>query len=98
MSEQSRRISFDEFARHPQAALDAVQSGKQAILIERQGELFRVEKEQLHGQPDIWAGYSADRVLAGFRKSAGGFRGLDRDTFLADMKEQREQDSRGRPA
>lgn len=46
----------------------------------------------------VWAGYDPERVRAGLRKSAGAFRGLDRDAFLADLKEQRGQNSTGRPA
>src|SRR5581483_5934427 len=57
--------------------------------------------DQLHNngaRADIWAGYSPERVRAGLRRSAGAFRGLDREAFLADVKEQREQESTGRPA
>ena len=46
----------------------------------------------------IWSGYDPARVRAGLRKSAGAFRGLDREAFLADMREQRQQESTGRPA
>ncbi len=46
---------------------------------------------------DIWAGYDPERVKQGLTASAGAFRDLDRDAFLADLKEQGQQDSSGRP-
>lgn len=92
--QQPRRISFDDFARELGPVLDGVRSEKRPVLVEKEGWLFRVEEEQLHQPADIWAGYDPEAVRAGLRRSAGAFRGLDRDTFLADVKEQREQDGR----
>jgi len=46
---------------------------------------------------DIWAGYDPERVKQALTESAGAFKGLDRDAFLADLKEQGQQDSSGRP-
>jgi len=96
--QQPRRITFDEFARRLRTVFDAVQREKKPVLVEKEGQLFRVERESLHEPADIWAGYSPARVRAGLRRSAGAFRGLDREAFLADVKEQREQESTGRPA
>ncbi len=96
--QQPRRITFDEFARRLRAVFDAVQREKKPVLVEREGQLFRVERESLREAADIWARYSPERVRAGLRRSAGAFRGLDREAFLADVKEQREQESTGRPA
>ena len=95
---QPKRIAFDEFARHLTTVFDAVQHEKRPVLVERRGQLFRVEQEHLHEPENIWEGYDAERVRAGLRTSAGALRGLDEKGFLADMKEQREQDSAGRPA
>jgi hypothetical protein len=95
---QPKRINFEEFARQLRTVFDAVDREKKPILVEKEGQLFRVEKEQLHEPADIWAGYNPERVRAGLRKSAGAFSGLDRDSFLTDLKAQREQDSSGRPA
>ncbi len=46
----------------------------------------------------IWENYDPDRVLRALHESAGAFRGIDRDQLLADLAEQRGQDSSGRPA
>lgn len=96
--QQPRRIAFDEFARQLGTIFEAVRSEKRPVLVEKEGQLFRVEEEHLHEPSDMWAGYSAERVRAGLRRSAGAFQGLDRDAFLADVKEQLEQDSTGRPS
>lgn len=46
---------------------------------------------------DIWAGYDPERVRQGLAESAGALRDLERGAFLADLKEQGQQDSSGRP-
>src|SRR5215831_15869242 len=46
---------------------------------------------------DIWAGYDPEQVRQGLAESAGAFHDLDRDAFLADLKEQGQQESSGRP-
>ncbi len=46
----------------------------------------------------IWENYDPERVVRALRESAGAFRGIDRDQLLADLAEQRGQDSSGRPA
>src|SRR5205823_1795762 len=46
---------------------------------------------------DIWASYDPERVKQGLIESAGAFKDLDRDALLADLKEQGQQDSSGRP-
>ncbi len=46
---------------------------------------------------DIWAGYDLKRVQQALTASAGALKGIDRDEFLADLKEQGQQGSSGRP-
>lgn len=47
---------------------------------------------------DIWTHYDAAKVLAALDASAGALAGVDIERLLADLREQREQDSQGRPA
>jgi hypothetical protein len=47
---------------------------------------------------DIWANYDAEKVRQAFRQARGILAGIDREKFLLDMHEAREQDSKGRPA
>jgi hypothetical protein len=58
----------------------------------------RLAEVTLADERDIWAAYDPERARAGLRHSAGALRGVDRDELLADLAEQRGQDSRGRPA
>jgi hypothetical protein len=53
---------------------------------------------RLNFQQDIWAGYDPEKVREGLRKSAGALKGVDIETFKKDVKNQRQQDSHGRPA
>ena len=56
----------------------------------------RVEVRVAEG--DIWADYDPARVKAALRKSAGALATIDRSALLKDIRKQRKQDSRGRPA
>lgn len=47
---------------------------------------------------DIWAKYDPKKAIAGIRKSRGALTGVDRDTLQREIREQRGQDSKGRPA
>jgi hypothetical protein len=47
---------------------------------------------------DIWANYDPDAMIAALRKSAGAFADIDTEQLKADIREQRDQDSSGRPA
>jgi hypothetical protein len=77
------------------------------VELERSGVRYRVtrvdgirrpSRVKLADDADIWAGYDPERVRAGLRKSVGVLRGVDLDQLRADLAEQREQDSAGRPA
>lgn len=53
------------------------------------------------GQPepkaDIWANYDPQRVLDAFEDATGILDGVDIEQLLSDLREQRDQDSHGRP-
>jgi hypothetical protein len=66
-----------------------------AVLLPRRRRTAHVPA--LADPDDIWAGYNPERVQQALLESAGALKGLDRDTFLADLKEQGQQDSSGRP-
>jgi hypothetical protein len=46
---------------------------------------------------DIWANYDPERVLEALDQATGIFDGVDIEQLLADLREQRDQDSHGRP-
>jgi hypothetical protein len=47
---------------------------------------------------NIWADYDPEKVREGLRKSAGALKGVGRDALQRDIRNQRKQDSHGRPA
>jgi hypothetical protein len=53
---------------------------------------------RLNFQQDIWADYDPEKAIEGIRKSAGALQGVDRDTLQREIREQRGQGSKGRPA
>jgi hypothetical protein len=48
-------------------------------------------------QPDIWANYDPEKVREGLRKSASALQGVDIAALKRDIRDQRGQDSHGRP-
>jgi hypothetical protein len=53
---------------------------------------------RLQVQPDIWADYDPEKAREGLRKSAGALKGVDTEALKIDIRNQRKQDSHGRPA
>jgi hypothetical protein len=47
---------------------------------------------------DIFDGYDPQAAIAGLRALQGAFAGVDAEALLRDLRAQRAQDSRGRPA
>jgi hypothetical protein len=58
------------------------------VVVERDGESFRLEKES---PEDIWRDYDPEKVRAALDASIGIFAGTDTETFLKEIDEQREQ-------
>jgi hypothetical protein len=54
--------------------------------------------QQKEPKQNIWAKYDPKKAIEGIRKSAGAIQGVDRDTLQREIREQRGQDSKGRPA
>jgi hypothetical protein len=61
------------------------------VVLESNGVRYTVERE------DIFARYDVETVLRGLRQSRGALRGVDTAALLADLAEQRRQDSTRRP-
>jgi hypothetical protein len=68
--------------------------GKPLILV-RDGVRFRLQRED--PKPDIWANYDPERVLKVLEETAGSWRDIDTEALIAEIHEQRGQDSHGRP-
>jgi hypothetical protein len=88
MTHELQRITFDDFVRRPQEVLDRVRRCNEPVLIEQNGDVFRVELQEPR---DVWDGYDPDRVPRALSASRGMFAGTDRDEFLREINEQREQ-------
>jgi hypothetical protein len=95
---EPRRIEFDEFARHLRAVFDELWQAKEPILVEREGQVYRLELEAAPPFGGIWAGYNAEQVRQALDQSAGALTEVDREALLRDLREQRAQSSDGRPA
>jgi hypothetical protein len=91
-------ISFQQFASQLPKVFDAIAKRGEKVLVEKDGMLFRLEAEEAPQKPDIWANYDPEKVREGLRKSAGALKGVDIEELKRDIRDQRGQDSTGRPA
>lgn len=62
------------------------------VVLISHGVRYTVERE------DVFAGYDVQAALEGLRQSRGALNGVDTEALLADLADQRSQDSIGRPA
>lgn len=72
--------------------LDAAVAG--SIVLVRGDERFRVIREKTSGLPAM----DPERVRKAFERSVGILKGIDAEALKAEIREQRKQDSLGRPA
>ncbi|MBI4639513.1 MAG: hypothetical protein HY731_02400 [Candidatus Tectomicrobia bacterium] len=98
MVKEPQRISFDEFALHLRTVFDTIMQQREAVLIEKDGQFYRLEPEQVKQSENIWASYDLQKVREALQKSAGALFGVDRDALLTDIHTARQQKSHGRPA
>lgn len=61
------------------------------VILDSDGVRYTVERE------DVFARHDAQTVLQGLRQSRGALNGVDTATLLADLADQRRQNSSGRP-
>ena len=89
-------MSFQQFASQLPKVFDTIAKRGEKVLVEKDGMLFRLEPEKK--PQDIWAHYDPEKVREGLRKSAGALKDVDIAALKQDIRDQREQDSNGRPA
>ncbi len=53
---------------------------------------------QKEPRQDIWAHYDPKKAIEGIRKSRGALKGVAIAALQRDIREQRSQDTKGRPA
>jgi hypothetical protein len=70
------------------------QADEAPLFLERNGVRYRVSREP----DDLFADYDPERVRIALEESRGALAGVDIEALKADLREQREQDSIGRPA
>ena len=88
------RVPFLAFSRRLDEFFERARKGRLPVLVERQGDLFRIER--LTDTPQL---ATAQRIRAAIAATAGSWKGaFDREAFLSDIRDEREQDSHGRPA
>ena len=64
------------------------------VVLEQGGVRYRVIRDE----ESVAVPRDLERVLQNLRRSRGALKGVDADELLRDLREQRAQDSAGRPA
>src|SRR3990172_1452120 len=90
---EAKRVNFDEFALNLPTIFDAMARKKEPVLIEREGQIYRLELEQTQQPGNIWTDYDPEPVRRGLRESAGALAGVDREALLRDVHRDPEQAS-----
>ena len=67
------------------------------LILEKGGERYRLNHEAKETE-NIFAHYDPKRAQQALKRSVGALAHVDREELLADLREQREQNSHGRPA
>jgi hypothetical protein len=70
--------------------------GDEPISVEFEGVRYRIEREPQDRA--MIENYDPAKALAALRRSAGALAGIDAEAFKREIREQRAQDSIGRPA
>jgi len=68
--------------------------GDEPITVETGGVRYRIERDERATLEN----YDPAKALAALRRSAGALAGIDVEAFKKEIREQRSQDSKGRPA
>jgi hypothetical protein len=95
MIKELRRILFEEFVLNPAPLFETVAAEKEPLLVEKEGQVFRLELIEWSEPSTIWAHYDPQLVRAGLQRSAGALSGVDRDELISDIHQARQQDSYG---
>ncbi len=80
--------------------LNRADAARQPVILETPGARYRVVREgdEPNVTEDPWAHYDPEKARAALHASAGMLKGIDVEEFPAELREQRGQDSTGRPA
>ncbi len=93
MTHEPLHIDFDQFLADPHEVFEQVRLRGGPVLVEHDGETYRVEQEFSLGP---WTD-DVEGARRGLHRSVGALAGVDIDDLLADLRSQRGQDSGGRP-
>ncbi len=91
MTDEPLRIEVDPAS---ELARVLAQAETTTVVLEHDGVAYRLVRDE---EP-VAAPRDLERILHNLRRSRGALKGVDTTELLRDLREQREQDSAGRPA
>jgi len=97
MTKEIRRIDFEEFAAQLPALFEDMAREDDIVVVDKEGILFRIETTT-EAVKESGRKHDPERVRRMLARTAGGWKGIDRQALMKDIHEGRQQSSRGRPA
>ncbi len=94
MAHEPLHIDFDQFLADPGQVFEQVRRRGGPVLVEHDGETYRLEQEFSLGP---WPNDDVEGARRGLHRSVGALAGIDVDDLLSDIRSQRGQESGGRP-
>ena len=95
MANAARRLKYEDYADNLPALLERVDQEQEAVELERDGHVYRIQSLAA-GLPRA-AITDPDEVLEVLKRTAGALKNIDGEAFKRDLREMRQQDSKGRP-
>jgi len=90
MANAARRLNYEDYADNLPALLERVDEEQGAVELVRNGHVYRIQSvaERRH---------DPEAVRKALRDAAGILKNVDTETLKRDLREMRQQDSKGRP-
>jgi hypothetical protein len=96
MAEVARHVPIDKNSELGKVLDDARATG-QPVVLEVNGHSYRLMPQPRTAR-EIWSNYDPECVKRALAESAGAFKGMDTERLKRELRDQRGQDSPGRPA
>jgi hypothetical protein len=90
MANAAKRLKYEDYADNLPALLERVDQEHEVIELERNGRVYRIQSVKERK-------YDPDEYLEMLKRTAGALKNIDGEAFKRDLREMRQQDSKGRP-
>ena len=91
MANAARRLKYEDYADNLPGLLERVDQEHEVVELERDGRVYRIQSLPQAPVTD------PDEFLAILKRTSGILKNVDTEALKQDLREMRQQDSKGRP-